>query len=76
MQHLTSQGAGVVAAGSAGYDDHMARSLLRRALARPFVTLLVVGAVAGGAVRFVPVGTAAVPGSNGAAAGSTACAVK
>jgi hypothetical protein len=57
------------------------RALLRKALpssirSHPFVTLLVLGAIVGGGVRFVPTSTAAVPGSAAGAAGSTACAVK
>jgi len=57
------------------------RALLLKAVPRPlrshpFVTLLVVGVVFGGGVRFVPTSTAAVPGSNAGASGSTACAVK
>jgi hypothetical protein len=40
--------------------------------AHPFVTLLVVGALVGGGLRFVPTGAAA--GSGGA--GQTACAAK
>jgi hypothetical protein len=46
-----------------------ARHMLR---AHPFLTLLVVGALVGGGLRFVPAGTAS--GSSGA--GQTACAAK
>ncbi len=57
------------------------RALLRRAVpaslrSHPFAALLIVGVLVGGGVRFAPTGTAAVPGSSSAGAGSTACAVK
>jgi hypothetical protein len=57
------------------------RALLRSAVpsplrAHPFLTVLVLFAIVGGGVRYVPTGTAAVPGSSAAGAGSTACAVK
>ena len=51
------------------------RGLVPRALRmHPFVTLLVVGALIGGGLRFVPSTSAASSGSNGA--GQTACAAK
>jgi hypothetical protein len=43
--------------------------------AHPVVSLLVVGVLFGGGLRFVPASTAAVPGSSAAGA-STACAAK
>ena len=50
------------------------RRLVPRALrTHPFITLLVVGALVGGGLRFVPI-TSASSGSGGA--GSTACAAK
>jgi len=52
------------------------RSLVPRALrAHPVVSVLVVGVLFGGGLRFVPTSTAAVPGSSTAGA-STACAAK
>jgi hypothetical protein len=52
------------------------RSVVPRALrAHPVVTLLVVGVLFGGGLRFVPASTAAVPGSSAVGA-STACAAK
>jgi hypothetical protein len=51
------------------------RGLVPRALRlHPFVTLLVVGALIGGGLRFVPSTSAASSASNGA--GQTACAAK
>jgi len=52
------------------------RMLPRSLRSHPFVTLLIVGAIAGGGVRFVPTSSAAVPGTPAGAVGSTACAVK
>jgi hypothetical protein len=49
------------------------RSVPRALLAHPFVTLLVLGALVGGALRFVPT-TSASAGAN--SAGQTACAAK
>ena len=48
---------------------------LRALRAHPFVTVLVVGVLLGGGLRFVPTHTAAAAGS-GAAGASTACAAK
>ena len=51
------------------------RGLVPRALRlHPFVALLVVGALIGGGLRFVPSTSAASSASNGA--GQTACAAK
>jgi hypothetical protein len=67
-----------------GMDDAVEmqprRAVLRKAVpatvrAHPFVTVLILGAIVGGGVRYAPTGTAAVPGSS-ASSGSTACAVK
>jgi hypothetical protein len=48
------------------------RTLPRALLAHPFLTLLVVGILVGGGLRFIPAGSAS--GSSGA--GQTACAAK
>lgn len=51
------------------------RSLVPRALrVHPFLTLLVVGLLVGGGLRFVPSAANAASGSGGA--GQTACAAK
>jgi hypothetical protein len=48
------------------------RTVPRALLAHPFVTLLVVGVLVGGGLRFIPAGSAS--GSSGG--GQTACAAK
>jgi hypothetical protein len=53
----------------------VARGVVRRRFrAHPFVSFLIVAALLGGGLRFVPASTAATPGSTGQ--GSTACAAK
>jgi hypothetical protein len=49
------------------------RSVPRALWAHPFVTLLVVGALVGGGLRFVSTGSAS---ASGGGAGQTACAAK